>query len=30
MDVCRQSKPPTIEHSPGHWVACYLYTDGKK
>jgi len=30
MDVCRQAKPPTIEHSPGHWVACYLYTDGKK
>jgi peptide/nickel transport system ATP-binding protein len=30
MEVCKSVKPPTIEHSPGHWVACYLYTDGKK
>jgi peptide/nickel transport system ATP-binding protein len=30
MDVCSGEKPPTIEHSPGHFVACYLYTDGKK
>jgi peptide/nickel transport system ATP-binding protein len=30
MEVCKGVKPPTIEHSPGHWVACYLYTDGKK
>jgi peptide/nickel transport system ATP-binding protein len=28
MDVCSESKPPMIEHSPGHWVACHLYTDG--
>jgi peptide/nickel transport system ATP-binding protein len=30
MEVCRGVKPPTSEHSPGHWVACYLYSDGKK
>jgi peptide/nickel transport system ATP-binding protein len=30
MEVCKGVKPPTIEHSPGHWVACYLYSDGKK
>jgi peptide/nickel transport system ATP-binding protein len=30
MEVCRGTKPPTVEHSPGHWVACYLYSDGKK
>jgi peptide/nickel transport system ATP-binding protein len=30
MEICKGVKPPTIEHSPGHWVACYLYTDGKK
>ncbi len=30
MEVCKGVKPPTIEHSPGHWVACYLYTGGKK
>ena len=27
MDVCSQSKPPTIEYSPGHTVACYLYVE---
>jgi peptide/nickel transport system ATP-binding protein len=30
MAVCSGVKPPMIEHSPGHWVACYLYTDGKR
>ncbi len=25
MDVCDREKPPTIEHAPGHWVACHLY-----
>jgi peptide/nickel transport system ATP-binding protein len=30
MDICVHEKPPLIEHSPGHWVACYLYTDGNK
>ena len=30
MEVCKGAKPPTLESSPGHWVACYLYTDGKK
>jgi peptide/nickel transport system ATP-binding protein len=30
MEVCQGVKPPTAEHSPGHWVACYLYTDGKR
>jgi peptide/nickel transport system ATP-binding protein/oligopeptide transport system ATP-binding protein len=29
MEVCRGVKPPTIEHSPGHFVACYLYTEKK-
>jgi peptide/nickel transport system ATP-binding protein len=27
MTVCAQEKPPIIEHSPGHTVACYNYTD---
>jgi peptide/nickel transport system ATP-binding protein len=26
MEVCDKEKPPTIERSPGHWVACHLYT----
>lgn len=30
MDVCSQSKPPLVEHESGHWVACHLYTDGKR
>jgi peptide/nickel transport system ATP-binding protein len=30
MDVCPQRKPPLIEHAEGHWVACYLYTDGER
>ena len=30
MEVCKGVKPPTREHSPGHWVACYLYPDGTK
>ncbi len=30
MDVCSREKPATIEFSGGHWVACHLYTDGKK
>jgi len=25
MDICREKDPEFIEHSPGHWVACYLY-----
>ena len=29
MDVCPIRKPPLIEHAPGHWVACYLYTDAE-
>ncbi len=27
MEVCRGKKPATVEHAPGHFVACYLYTD---
>ena len=27
MEICPEQKPPTIEHSPGHYVACYLYMD---
>jgi peptide/nickel transport system ATP-binding protein len=27
MEVCVGEKPPLIEHSPGHWVACYLYVN---
>jgi peptide/nickel transport system ATP-binding protein len=30
MEVCSAEKPPLIEHSPGHWVACHLYTGGKR
>jgi peptide/nickel transport system ATP-binding protein len=30
MEICARQKPPTLEHSPGHYVACYLYTDGAK
>jgi peptide/nickel transport system ATP-binding protein len=26
MAVCSAEKPATVEHSPGHWVACHLYT----
>jgi len=25
MPICSTVKPATIEHSPGHWVACHLY-----
>ncbi|HUJ73580.1 MAG TPA: ABC transporter ATP-binding protein, partial [bacterium] len=25
MDICAQEKPATVEHEPGHWVACHLY-----
>ncbi|MDI9547171.1 MAG: dipeptide ABC transporter ATP-binding protein [Chloroflexota bacterium] len=25
MDICREKDPEFIEHTPGHWVACYLY-----
>jgi peptide/nickel transport system ATP-binding protein len=25
MEICSDVKPPLVEHSPGHWVACYLY-----
>jgi peptide/nickel transport system ATP-binding protein len=25
MAVCSEEKPPLIEHSQDHWVACYLY-----
>jgi peptide/nickel transport system ATP-binding protein len=28
MDICVKQKPATVEHSPGHWVACHLYTAG--
>jgi peptide/nickel transport system ATP-binding protein len=28
MPVCPEAKPPTIEHSPGHFVACHLYPGG--
>ena len=28
MAVCETRKPPTVEHSPGHMVACHLYTAG--
>jgi peptide/nickel transport system ATP-binding protein len=28
MDICAREKPPTLEHAPGHWVACHLYTGG--
>jgi peptide/nickel transport system ATP-binding protein len=28
MEICEKQKPPTVEHSPGHWVACHLYTGG--
>jgi oligopeptide/dipeptide ABC transporter ATP-binding protein len=27
MDICVQQKPPTIEYSEGHSVACHLYSD---
>jgi peptide/nickel transport system ATP-binding protein len=27
MAICAKEKPPTIEYSPGHTVACYLYMD---
>jgi peptide/nickel transport system ATP-binding protein len=27
MTICSLEKPITIEHSPGHWVACHLYTE---
>jgi len=27
MEICSEAKPPTIEYSPGHSVACYLYVD---
>jgi peptide/nickel transport system ATP-binding protein len=30
MDICPAAKPPLIEHSPSHWVACHLYADGKR
>jgi peptide/nickel transport system ATP-binding protein len=30
MDICPKIKPPMIERSPGHWVACYLYPEGKR
>lgn len=30
MEICPKAKPTMIEHSPDHWVACHLYTDGKK
>ena len=25
-DICYEEKPPLIEHSEGHFIACYLYT----
>jgi peptide/nickel transport system ATP-binding protein len=30
MEVCPETKPALIEHSPGHWVACWLYKDGRQ
>ncbi len=30
MEVCAREKPPTIEHSPGHYVACWLYPEAKR
>ncbi len=30
MTVCSLQKPPLIEYSEGHWVACHLYTDGRR
>jgi peptide/nickel transport system ATP-binding protein len=30
MDICSEEKPSTIEHSPGHQVACYLYLDKQR
>jgi peptide/nickel transport system ATP-binding protein len=30
MGICSEIKPPLIERSAGHWVACHLYTDGKR
>ena len=30
MDICPKEKPPTIEHSPRHYVACYLYVDKER
>ncbi len=26
MEICSREKPDTVEHAPGHWVACHLYT----
>ena len=26
MEICPREKPPLIERSPGHWVACHLYS----
>ena len=25
MEICEREKPATVEHEPGHWVACHLY-----
>ena len=25
MEICSEAKPPLVEHSSGHWVACHLY-----
>jgi len=30
MEVCSRAKPPLIEQGTDHWVACHLYTDGKR
>lgn len=30
MDICSECKPPLVEHTPDHWVACHLFTDGKR
>jgi peptide/nickel transport system ATP-binding protein len=29
MEICPREKPPLIEHSPGHQVACHLYSKGR-
>jgi peptide/nickel transport system ATP-binding protein len=30
MERCSVTKPPMTEQSPGHWVACHLYSGGAK
>jgi peptide/nickel transport system ATP-binding protein len=30
MEICPREKPPMVEHSPGHYVACWLYPEAKR